>query len=443
MDADVVIVGAGAAGLAAAGHLAAAGVRVAVLEARDRIGGRILTHADVACEAPIELGAEFVHGRPPEIFEVARRNGLELREIEGEPWMSRSGRLVPADSFFQAESNVFERLQGYAGPDLSFRQFLQEHGRDLPPESQLWATSYVEGFHAAHADRISAHSIRDGEKAEEAIDGDRQFRIAGGYQRLVNALRAEMDPANASLHLGRVVTEVNWGGAGVKVQARSSQGTATFTAKAALITLPLPLLQAAPDERGAARFVPALHAKSAALARLEMGQVARIGLRFREAFWRELPADGGRSPRRMTFLFAPQRAVPTWWTALPSPAPLLTGWAAGPRAKELAGQSAEQLEATAIASLAEAVGLTAEHINGRLEACYSHDWQTDPFARGAYSYVLAGGAEAAQKELAQPLEGKLFFAGEATRSDGHHATVHGAIGSGWRAARELLECWRR
>jgi len=438
--ADVIVVGAGAAGLAAAGPLTASGARVTVLEARDRIGGRILTHAELADDAAIELGAEFVHGRAPEILEVARRGGLHLREIQGEAWMSREGQLRPADDFFQAESDVFERLKNFAGRDRSFRQFLEEHCGDLPPESRLWATSYVEGFHAAHADRISARSVGEGEKAEEAIDGDRQFRIAGGYARVANALRAEIDPALASLHLRHVVTEVDWSGAEVKVHARARQGHASFTAKAAIITLPLSLLQAAPDERGAVHFTPDLNAKRAALAQLEMGHVVRVGLRFRKAFWRELPADAGdRSPERMTFLFASEREIPTWWTAAPSRAPLLTGWAAGPKAERFSGRAAEDIQAAAIRELAAAVTLPSERISGRLEACYYHDWQEDPFSRGAYSYVLAGGAETAQKELAQPLAGRLYFAGEATRSDGHHSTVHGAIGSGWRAAAEVTD----
>jgi monoamine oxidase len=439
--ADVIVVGAGAAGLAAAGRLSAAGARVIVIEARDRLGGRILTDPETASEAAIELGAEFVHGRAPEILELARRNRLELREIQGEAWMSRGGRLSPADAFFEAESKVFERLRHFDKADRSFQQFLEQECADLPPEPRQWATSYVEGFHAAHAERISAHSIRQGEEAEAAIDGDRQFRVTGGYARVVDALRAGIDPGLAAVHLGHVVTEVDWRGRDLQVRACSRGGSRTFCARAVIITLPLSLLQAPADDRGAVRFTPELAAKHSALAKLEMGHVVRVTLRFREAFWRELPDAGGtlRSAEQMTFLFAPQREIPTWWTALPSRAPLLTGWVAGPKAERFSAGIAEDVQEATVAALAAAVKLPVRRISSLLDGCYYHDWHADPFARGAYSYVLAGGAETAQKELAQPLDGKLFFAGEATRSDGHHSTVHGAIGSGWRAADEVLE----
>jgi monoamine oxidase len=171
-----------------------------------------------------------------------------------------------------------------------------------------------------------------------------------------------------------------------------------------------------------------------------MGRVIRVVLRFREPFWRSL-RPGPHGTANMTFLFASAQPLPTWWTAWPSPAPLITGWAAGPKAQNLPADTA-QLEAIALSSLASAVNLPELRIRGLLQACYFHDWQADPFARGAYSYVKVGGAQSAQAQLAQPLANRLFFAGEATCSDGHHATVHGAIASGARAAGEVMRLRR-
>src|SRR5262245_26779745 len=94
---DVLVIGAGAAGLAAAHSLAGAGLSLGVLEARDRVGGRVATLRPVGAELPVELGAEFVHGRPPETLAIVRAAGLALCELEGESWMSLGGRLSRAD----------------------------------------------------------------------------------------------------------------------------------------------------------------------------------------------------------------------------------------------------------------------------------------------------------------------------------------------------------
>ena len=92
-----------------------------------------------------------------------------------------------------------------------------------------------------------------------------------------------------------------------------------------------------------------------------------------------------------------------------------------------------------MAALASVLGLARERVARSLKASYFHDWQSDPYSRGGYSYVLVGGAEGAQRQLAAPIASTLFFAGEATDFQGHHATVHGAMASGYRAAAEVLQ----
>ncbi|HKW26466.1 MAG TPA: NAD(P)/FAD-dependent oxidoreductase [Terriglobales bacterium] len=437
---DALIVGAGAAGLAAAQALTAAGRRVTILEARDRVGGRIFTLPAASHGVPIELGAEFVHGRPPEIFSLAEQAGLKLDELHGEFWYAQNGKLCP-DEFPSERSPVFERMEKYQGPDLSFRRFLDEYCSDLPVPAKLWATAYVEGFHAANAELISLRSIIEGEKAEEEIDGDRQFRLAHGYQQLIKALRRSIDPALGELLLNHVVQRVRWQPGGVEIEAASPQSEALliYNAPSAVITLPLSILQLPSTSPGAVCFVPALDAKQAALSQLAMGTAVHITLVFREAFWRGAALAGASgSLADMQFLFSDNPCFPTWWSKLPSPAPVLVGWSAGPRAQQFCGQPASVIAGKAVETLRAILGITAERVRSQLQAAYVHDWQTDPFSRGAYSYVVAGGAEQAQRRLAAPLANTLFFAGEATNSQGHHATVHGAMASGYRAAAEVL-----
>jgi monoamine oxidase len=200
------------------------------------------------------------------------------------------------------------------------------------------------------------------------------------------------------------------------------------------VTLPLGVLQAADGSPGAVRFAPALDAKRSALAGLASGPVLKLSLRFRKAFWEEL--DGGKY-QDASFFHSAETAFPTFWTTLPLRAPLLTAWIGGPKAARLSNATMPDIVRQALASLTSLFGNRPES-EFELEAAYLHNWQTDPFARGAYSYVTAGG-EDARRVLAGSLENALFFAGEATDTEGEAATVTGALQSGARVAREVIE----
>jgi monoamine oxidase len=202
------------------------------------------------------------------------------------------------------------------------------------------------------------------------------------------------------------------------------------------------------------RFVPELPvSKRAAVQKLAMGNVLKINLRFRERFW-EAAKLWDKDAETLSFHDAaffhyPDAPLPTWWTQLPVRAPLLVGWTGGPRAdlvrtgsgSDQANRVSGQVLDQAIQSLAQIFRLPASEIERQLEANYIHDWATDPFSLGAYSYVPVDGLDA-QKELSLPLDDKLYFAGEAT-CRGHIGTVHGAIQSGQRAAVEVLQAHRQ
>jgi monoamine oxidase len=166
---------------------------------------------------------------------------------------------------------------------------------------------------------------------------------------------------------------------------------------------------------------------------LEMGPVVRVSLCFATKFWQDEPEMAD-----VSFLFTDDPEFPTWWTSNPLPYPILTGWAAGPNASVHTGRSQDAIIQSAVGALARILELDEGKLRQQLTGAYAHDWQQDPFSRGAYSYASVGGIDAA-RALAAPVAETLYFAGEAANFDGYNGTVHGAMASGDRAARELLQ----
>ncbi len=433
-SADVIVLGAGVAGLTAARLLGEAGLRVLLLEARNRIGGRVWTiHSSEG--VPVELGAEFIHGRPRNIFEAARAAHLELREFTGPQWVQVDGKLQPSDNFFARVQSVMARMDSRP-PDHSFAKFLDDYEGE--EEAKLWGLEYVEGFHGAIAERISVHSLVLSRKAEQAVEGDRSFRLSGGYAELLGAMQAALPAALVQLRLNTTVQAVDWGRHQVRIHALSNGEPVEFTAPRAIVTLPLGVLQAPHGALGAVSFEPALEEKQSALLLLCMGQAIRVSLIFRDRWWERIEV-GGYGPgalRDMSFVFSHQEWFPTWWTRSTS-APIFTGWAASRRGERLSGRPDGFIRDKALESLSAIFAVPRPTLEASLQGCYVHDWQSDPYARGSYSYVAVDG-ENAQSELAASMDDTLFFAGEATNTEGHHGEVHGAIATGERAARQIL-----
>lgn len=429
---DVVVVGAGIAGLAAAESLGRAGVRTLVLEARDRLGGRIFSLPGLVPEHAIELGAEFVHGRPPLFDEYLAGRHLSLRETRGTEYCSENDIVQPCGGGDGLLDHIGRLNPKEVGTE-SFDRTLQTRFAKAADDDKQWARWFVQGFHAADPARIGTQSVIADARAEQETEGDRAFHVVGGYHRVIEALRHDLD-STVSVETDRVVQSVNWGGAKIAVTALTPQGErVTYSAENLVVTLPLGVLQ-----QGTVRFEPPLEEKRRACSRLAMGPATRVVLEFRSAFWEDEPFMHGRPLRQMHFLFTRDPGFPTFWTAMPLRVPVLVAWAAGPLADAKRGQSHEQVEAEALASLARIFALSGQAVRREFVRSFFHDWQADPFSCGAYSYGLAGGT-GAQQELASPLRNRLFFAGEATQGDGHHATVHGAYDSGRRAAREVLD----
>ena len=406
------MIGAGAAGLAAADQLVRSGRHVLVLEARERVGGRCWTRRMPGVEIPVEMGAEFLHGEAKVTHALLARARSRAVESVREQRFLEHGRLRRVNAFAEAQ-RAAEAASGLER-DVSFAAFLA--GLRLPRTTKDFARMMVEGFDAADPRRVSALSIAEEWSGGEL--GGSQPRPRGGYGALLEWLANATVAKGCELRLGAVATEVRSKRGEVRVSGNFMGERFTVCAKRVIVTLPLGVLQAGP-----VRFAR----KREALRRLASGPVIRVAMRFRRPFWEQ------RAPG-VAFFHSPEAPFPTCWTPLPMRAPLLTAWAGGPKAQRLTGSSPRRLLDAALASVESIFGRGARVM---LQAACVKDWMQDPYSRGAYSYVLVGGM-GAREQLAAPLDGAVFFAGEATESE-EPGTVAGALRSGVRAAREALD----
>lgn len=434
----IIVIGAGVAGLAAARALARAGKDVRVLEARERVGGRILTARDESLRLPIELGAEFLHGEAKEASDAARAEGLLVCEVRGERWRVEGNRLTSLGDFWDEVETVLGKLEADREPDRSFQDFLDTGpGGPKLARARQTAREYVAGFHAADPSLISERSLAEGGAPEEPSE-ERLARVLDGYDGVPRSFAAEIA---SSIETGIVVRSIRWRRGKVVVRAldRSSGEERDYEGEAVVVSVPLGVLVAEEDE-GRIAFDPEPRMHLDAARKLAMGDARRVILAFEEPIWesvskRRLPKEADLAT--MSFLHGADEHFPVWWTMMPVRAPVIVGWAGGPRAWAMSGLPDEEVVFRAVASLARYLGMTKRRVTSAVTAAWTYDWGADPFARGSYSYAKVGGSNAA-RTLARAEQDTLFFAGEATDAGGRNGTVHGAIASGERAAKQIL-----
>lgn len=431
VDADVIVIGAGAAGLAAARRLARRSVRVVVLEARDRAGGRVWSRPIARSATPAELGAEFIHGRGGPTTRLLREAGMAAVDVGDAGWAcSKDGELRREERDLSSAVAIFEAARALPD-DESVDCFLHRFEQDeATRETARAARAFVEGFEAADPAIASARAI-----ASEVRSGvDLAIaRPLGGYGPMVEHLRNACAAARVQLCLSTVVRRVSWRRGAVAVDTSCCGGPQVFHARAAILTLPVGVLRHRGDETAVAFDPPLPSAKTEALSGIEMGHAMKVALWFRTAFWARIRS--GRY-RGAAFFRCERQPFPVYWTQAP-PSGLVVAWAGGPRATALRALPDADLIERALngfGALFGGPGLVRREFEGGL----THDWSGDPFCRGAYSYVAVGGGDA-RAALAAPVDDTLFFAGEATSTDGQSGTVNGALETGERAAAEAVE----
>lgn len=419
----VLVLGAGMSGLGAARELIAAGFEVVVLEARDRVGGRVWTH-DLA-GVPVDCGAGWIEGATGNpLTELTRSLGVTTQVDEDTWWFhdedgSRvsGSRLEKIESMLEEVDGAREELVEEGEEDLSFAdavaQVVDDRDDELDPQQKRFVDLYIasrESDYAGPAEQLSAleGEIGDGFPGDDLV-------FPKGYGTLPAALAAGLD-----IRLGQQVVRIQHSKTtGVVVETTRE----TFRADLALITVPLGVLR-----KGTISFIPELPKwKRSAIDSLRMGILDRVYLRFPEAFWPTEPAHFG-------YASSTRGEFPEWMNFQHHfKVPVLCAFVGGRYALEHERLTDEQILDNARKVLRTLFGETApDPVAHKITR-----WGQDPFTWGSYSFIPVGESAASHKALARP-HPPLFFAGEATSHD-NPGTVHGAYLSGVREAKRILE----
>lgn len=408
---SVIIIGGGAAGLLAASELAG-DFEVLVLEALPRIGGRIHSHR--IGDTIIEAGAEFIHGNVPLTLELLQRAGISYAETAGEMYRKSQGRFTEAAEMTEDWNGLLEKMEAEPA-DLTVKELLEKHfSGERYVLFRKHVRSYAEGFDLADISRASVKGMLKEWKEQEYTN----FRIPAGYSRLMNYLADQAKSKGARVVTGQPVSKVHWQRGEVSVQTREGN---QWTAARLLVTVPVSMLQKQASGAGI-KFMPPVDIDQSGSGIIGFGAVIKLVFRFKRSFWQ---VDAG-------FILSDE-LIPTWWTQLPDPVPLITGWVGGLAASELSSEGDESLVEIGLGSLAAIYDLPVETLKEQLEHASVFNWQRQPYILGGYSYATVDG-EAARTSLSVPLEDTLFFAGEAVYSGDHPGTVEAALVSGREAA---------
>ncbi len=420
---DVVVIGAGFAGLAAARELAERGLRVVVLEATERVGGRAHTLHPYS-GVPAELGPEYIHGEPEVTLRLLRAAGLQREQFSDVHHVSRDGALVSQPDMWSRFGRLLRNAPA-ASRDISALEYLQRE--NMRRDDAMLFVTLVEDFYAAPLAEVSIAAIAADAGATRGEAA--QTRPRAGYGPLAEWMRTRFEGAGGVIQYRSIVRAIDWHELTARVVYRHNGHDTSVRARRVIVTLPLGVLFAAGDDTRV-QFYPALGDHLRAANQLAMGQVVKVVTCMRQPVWRH-------HTHALAFLHYPDTPFPTYWVREHGGGHQLTAWAGGPHAQALAGLDGQRLMMRVLDGFSRAIGMPRAELEDAVEHYHFHDFAADPFARGAYSYTRVGGTGAAE-QLARPLGDTIYFAGEATDAD-YEGSVAAALMSGERAAHQVLQ----
>ena len=419
MKYDVIIIGAGAAGLSAMKDLAKAGYHVCMLEAAEIAGGRISTIKE-GFQNHVEAGAEFIHGKLPFTFKLLKEAGIPYEVVEGKMIGVQNGTWQTEEH--DRHWDEFMRQLGKLKTDITILQFLEENFSE--PEYihlRQAVQRFSEGFDLADISKASILSIKDEWKDIEK----KQYRIKGGYLQIIDHLVNYCRQLTTEFYFNTCANKIEYENGNVTVH---TTGKKTFEAKKLVITVSAGILQS-----GTIQFHPQLTDHAVAIQGLGFGAVIKFLLEFKTCFWKEFDDETG-------FLLTDEE-IPTWWTQLPAESNLLTGWLGGPNATKKIFEPDTLLLQTALLSLSSIFRMPPSMLQEELTHYKIINWLNHPYVKGGYSYSTLNSKQAIDI-LSSPVNNTIYFAGEAISKSGSQGTVESALQSGHDTAKMLIESFR-
>ncbi len=414
----VIIIGAGICGLITARTLLSAGFSITMLEADDRVGGRIRTEYVDQVPVPVELGAEFVHGKLPETLKLCKEAALDVLPVEGKMYRKNPAGWTEQHEMAEHWDRVLRRMKKLP-EDTTLDTFLEkEFGDDDDFNIRKQVKNYAGGFDLADTSQVSVKSLYNEWSNEDEVN----FRLPEGYKALVDFIYKDCIALGLVVELGDPVTQVDHEPGEVTVYTRSEK---KHMADRVVCTIPIGVLQKALAE-SSINFTPELDQYVVHARNIGMGGVIKYVLCFDEIFWQP---DAG-------FIFGDEM-IPTWWTHYPQPVSVLTGWAGGNRADQLRDHSSDQLLDVGLKSLSAICDIPVAQLRDRLKWSVVKNWETEPRSLGAYTYSKPASA-AAVAALMQPVNDTVYFAGEGIYDGTSPGTVEAAIVSGQRVAKNIM-----
>ncbi|MDN3549375.1 flavin monoamine oxidase family protein [Mucilaginibacter aquaedulcis] len=427
MNTDVLIIGAGAAGLMAARELAVKGKKVIVLEAQDRIGGRI--HTIYENGKVIELGAEFVHGDLPVTLNLLKESGIKYHSASASMWRYDNGKFTTTEVFIDHWDEFIDKLNKLE-QDTSIHDFIEtEFPGDKYIELRESVRQFVSGYDTANPKNASSFALR---KEWQSEDENAQHRIEGGYIKLLSYLATECEANGGQMKLNSAVKDIYWEPG--KVSAIAVDGI-TYHAERAIIAIPLGVLQTDAVTKGTIVFHPLVKEQQDAIHQMGFGAVIKILIDFNEAFWENVQTDDGKSLRDMGYLFS-QEEIPTWWSQFPERSTVFTGWVGGPDAWAKKDATDDELLAESLQSIANIFKKDIDELQSQIRSWHVINWTSRPFIQGSYAYDTVE-APFARKTLNTSVNDTVFFAGEYLYEGPAMGTVEAALTSGKNVAEKI------
>lgn len=418
-DGKVIIIGAGVAGLEAAKKLSAAGVKfINILEANNRWGGRVKTLTGFA-DFPVELGAEEIHGEKSDFKKMFDKQGKTLIDsYDSEDYFFYKGNLITGtnisnDSDFKKAQKIADEISEYAGGDVSVLQHIISNNI-TQPELVAYLNAILGNENGTDISKISMKGLALNDNLWSAGEKNFVAQNASIYEVLASNYINQLSLINYE----KQVNSINYSGEQIEVK---TTGNETFLADKVIVTVPISVLK-----KNIILFSPALpQNKLNAIQQIGFDSGMKIIIKFSQRFWAE---DTGS--------IYGEGYVPEFWTTGLNKGTnnVLTAFVMGDKATYLSSLGNNAIQEV----LMQLNAMYGNNVaTNNYQSHFIMDWSKEPFIEGAYSFPQVG-TSGAFLNLSLPVNDKLYFAGEATHSGGHNATVHGAIETGQRVAEEII-----